>query len=99
MNFHERRADICRQMQEAQFDLLIGVHDGAHFIEKPNAVMVLANFKSIGAAAAVLQPDGESELVVTPPWDNERALECSGDSRIRGEYDLVDGILAAIGPK
>src|SRR5256885_15824868 len=85
-------------MQEAQLDLLIGVHDGAHFIEKPNAVMVLANFKSIGAAAVVLAPDGVSEVIVTPPWDAERAVECSFDAGVRGEHDVVDGILAAIGP-
>src|SRR5262245_29793611 len=98
MNFLERRAAICRSMQEAQLDLLIGVHDGAHFIEKPNPVMVLANFKSIGPSAVVLAPDGTSEVVVTPPWDTERAVECSDDAGVRGEDDVVDGILAAIGP-
>ena len=34
------------------------VHDGAHFIEKPNPVMVLTGFKSLGPAAAVLRRDG-----------------------------------------
>src|SRR5262245_4724589 len=98
MNFHDRRADICRRMKEAQLDLLIGVHDGAHFIEKPNAVMVLANFKSIGAAAVVMAPNGVSEVIVTPPWDAERAVAASFDAGVRGEHDVVDGILGALGP-
>jgi Xaa-Pro aminopeptidase len=85
-------------MDEAKLDVLLAVHDGAHFIERPNAVMVLANFKSIGPSAVILQPNGASEIIVTPMWDSERALECSSDSDIRGENDLIDGILAALGP-
>ena len=54
MTFDERLAQIRAAMTENGIDVLIGVHDGAHFIEKPNPVMVLAGFKSLGAAAAVL---------------------------------------------
>src|SRR5438105_12678379 len=79
MNFLERRAEICRRMEEAKLDVPVGVHDGFHFIETPNPVMVLGNFKSLAAAAVVLHPDAVSEVVVTPPWDAERAVECSFD--------------------
>jgi hypothetical protein len=48
MNFQERLADIRARMREEKIALLIGMHDGAHFIEKPNPVMVLSGFKSIG---------------------------------------------------
>jgi hypothetical protein len=50
MNFHERLADICQRMREAKLDLLIGLHDGAHFIETPNPVMVLSGF-NVSAAS------------------------------------------------
>ena len=53
-------------MKEEKLDLLIAVHDGGHFIEKPNPVMVLANFKSLGAAAVLLHADGETSSIVTP---------------------------------
>ena len=66
MNFQERLADICARMRDEKVALLVGVHDGAHFIEKPNPVMVLSGFKSLGPSAALLAPDGAMTLVVTP---------------------------------
>ena len=47
MNFADRLAAICARMREEKIDLLIGLHDGVHFIEKPNPVMVLGGFKSL----------------------------------------------------
>ena len=46
---------------------LVALHDGAHFIEKPNPVMVLTGFKSLGAgggAAAIAT--ATATLIVTP---------------------------------
>jgi Xaa-Pro aminopeptidase len=97
MTFHERVAEIRRRMREENFDLLIALHDGAHFIEKPNPVMVLANFKSLGAAAVLLRADGETIIIVTPAWDAERAAQCCPDAHARGANDLLEGIAAAVG--
>jgi Xaa-Pro aminopeptidase len=94
MNFHDRRDDICRRMQDEKLELLIGLHDGAHFIETPNPVMVMSGFKSLGAAAALLRPDGSSDLIVTPTWDVERAGECCPDARCVGADDIVKDIVA-----
>ena len=66
---------ILREIGEQSIDLLLGFHDGAHFIEKPNAVMVLAGFKSLGNALVVLPREDEATLVVTRPWDVERTAE------------------------
>ena len=96
MNFHLRLADVCRRMREAKLQLLIGLHDGAHFIETPNPVMVLSGFKSLGAAAVLLRPIGEATVIVTPPWDAERAAECCPDASVWGANDIVAGILAKI---
>src|SRR5258708_27717826 len=89
MNFQERLSDICRRMQDENLALVVAVHDGAHFIEKPNPVTVLSGFKSIGAAAAVLHPDGACDLIVTPSWDAERATEACPDVRVVGTADLA----------
>lgn len=97
MNSQQRLADIRRSMQEEKLDLLIGIHDGAHFIEKPNPVMALSGFKSLGAAAVLLERDGALELLVTPHWDVERAAECCPDARVTGADDVVDGLLAQLG--
>ena len=67
MNFQERLADICRRMRDEKLALLVALHDGAHFIEKPNPVMVVSGFKSLGPAAAILRPDGATELFVAAP--------------------------------
>ena len=96
MNFHDRLADICRRMQEEKLDLLVGLHDGAHFIEKPNPVMVLAGFKALGPAAVLLRPDGAAVLIVTPAWDAERAGERCPNARVVGAHDIVADIVAQI---
>ena len=97
MNFQERLADICRRMQDEKLALLLGLHDGAHFIEKPNPVMVLAGFKAVGAAAAVLHGDGACDLIVTPSWDAERAAEICPDVRVVGTDHLVGSLLTLLG--
>ena len=97
MNFQERLSDICRRMRDEKLALLVGLHDGAHFIEKPNPVMVLAGFKAIGAAAAVLRHDGSCTLLVTPSWDAERAAEFCPHVSVVGTDDLIEALLALVG--
>jgi len=82
--------DIRREMAEQGIDLLLAFHDGAHFIEKPNAVMVLSGFKSMGPAMVMLPRDGRATLVVTPPWDVERAADCAPDFHPVGVEDIIN---------
>jgi Xaa-Pro aminopeptidase len=89
MNFQERLADIRRRMQDEKLLLLVALHDGAHFIEKPNAVTVITGFKSIGPAAALLFADGSCTLIVTPRWDAPRAAELCPQAKVTGADDLV----------
>src|SRR3954447_18793679 len=81
MTFDERLAAIRAGMIEHGLDLIVAVHDGAHFIETPNPVFVLSGFKSLGPAAVVLPRDGEASLIVTPAWDAERASDCRPATR------------------
>src|SRR5262249_61493515 len=75
MTFEERLAAIRAGMIEHGLDLVVAVHDGAHFIETPNPVFVLSRFKSLGPTAVVLPRDSEATLIVTPAWDSERPAE------------------------
>jgi len=93
MTFDERLARICAGMEDRRLDVLIAVHDGAHFIEKPNPVMVLSRFKSLGPAAALLDRDGGLHLVVTPAWDCERAADACPKCRILGAEDAIEGVI------
>ena len=74
---------IQRDMAQQGIDLLLAFHDGAHFIEKPNAVMVLSGFKSLGHALVILPRDSEATLVITPSWDIERAADASNQKYLR----------------
>src|SRR5882762_7523317 len=99
MNFQDRLADICARMRDEKVALLVGMHDGAHFIEKPNPVMVLSGFKSLGPAASLLHADGRLTTVVTPAWDAERVGDVNAGIGIGaiGADDIVEGIQDALG--
>jgi Xaa-Pro dipeptidase len=96
MTFNERLANILARMRDAKLDAVVALHDGAHFIEKPNPVTVLTGFKSLGPAAAVLRSDGTTTLIVTPAWDAERAVERCPRAQVVGAADVVDALTAAI---
>jgi Xaa-Pro aminopeptidase/Xaa-Pro dipeptidase len=94
MNFDDRLANILARMREAELDAIVALHDGAHFIEKPNPVTVLTGFKSLGPTAAILRHDGERTLIVTPAWDAERAAAACRGVRVVGARDVADALAA-----
>jgi Xaa-Pro aminopeptidase len=97
MTFEQRLAAIRAGMIERDLDLVIAVHDGAHFIETPNPVFVLSRFKSLGPAAVILPRDDAASLVVTPAWDAERASESCQGLRVIAAADVVEALAAALG--
>ncbi len=97
MTFQQRLANILARMREAKLDVIVALHDGAHFIEKPNPVTVVSGFKSVGPAAAILRSDGATTLIVTPAWDAERAGECCPNAQVIGDADLFDGLSKELG--
>jgi Xaa-Pro aminopeptidase len=97
MTFAERLAAIRAGLAEAKLGLLVALHDGAHFIEKPDPVMVLTGFKALGPVAAVLDAAGAVTLVVTPSWDIERARETCSGVKIVAADDVVAGLETALG--
>jgi Xaa-Pro aminopeptidase len=97
VTFEERLAAIRAGMIEHGLDLIVAVHDGAHFIETPNPVFVLSRFKSLGPTAVVLPRDGDATLIVTPAWDAERAAECCPALRVTASDDVVEALASALG--
>jgi len=95
VNLEQRLATIRDGMRARGLDLVIGIHDGTHFIETPNPVLMISGFKSLGAAAVVLA-QAETVLVVTPAWDGERARACCKDLRVIAVDDLVDGLMPVL---
>jgi len=97
MTFDERLAAILQHLHEQKLDLLVAVHDGAHFIEKPDPVFVLSGFKSMGPCAVVLARDGARTLVLTPAWDSERAAEICPGVQIVAADDVISGLQSVFG--
>ena len=96
MTFDERLAEIFRRMDERKLDRIVAVHDGAHFIEKPDPVLVLSGFKSLGPCAVVLERGGSVTLVVTPAWDAARAATGRPDLQVVAADDVA-GALVGVG--
>src|SRR5580692_9282142 len=97
MTFEQRLAAIRARLEATPLDCVIAIHDGAHFIEKPDPVMVLTGFKALGPVAAVLDRAGAVSLVVTPSWDTERGREICPDIKIIPADDVIVGLKAALG--
>src|SRR3954453_836596 len=93
MNIQDRRNAVAAAMKEQGVELLLASHDNGHFIEKPNPVMLLAGFKSLGNAVVVLDADGQAKLMVEPSWDVERAQEkvagALGTDNLAGELSKL----------
>src|SRR3981081_2714053 len=92
MTFDERLAAIRAGMIEHGLDIIVAVHDGAHFIETPNPVFVLSGFKSLGPAAVVIHRNWGARLIATPAWDAERATDCCPKLRVVAADDVVDAL-------
>jgi Xaa-Pro aminopeptidase len=71
----ERRRDVIRAgMRQAGMELLIAYGSGYHSFVAMNPGWYLSGFKQMGRHMAVLVPQqGDLTLVMTPPWDLERA--------------------------
>src|SRR5271168_1804784 len=97
MTFEQRLAEIRAGLQATALDCPVAVHDGAHFIEKPDPVKVLTGFKALGPVAALLDRSGMVSLVVTSSWDAERAREACPNIKIVPADDVIAGLEMALG--
>jgi Xaa-Pro aminopeptidase len=91
MTFEERLEAIRANMAARKLDLLVALHDGAHFIETPNPVTVISGFKPLGPAICLLDRSG-TVMIVAPPWDSWRMRTYYPYPRVIGAEDVVDGL-------
>src|ERR1700682_1839222 len=93
MTFDERLTSIRDRMSDRALDLILAVHDGAHFIETPNPVTVLSGFKSLGPAICLLDRNTNRDfpvtLIVSPAFDGERARTACPDAQVASSHDVV----------
>ena len=96
MTFDERLTAICAGMAARKLDLIVAVHDGAHFIETPNPVTVISGFKSLGPVICLLDRSGAVTLIVAPAWDAGRAAAACPTARVIGADDVVADLRDAL---
>lgn len=94
MEFSDQLNALRSEMEKQGLDLLLAFHDGAHFIEKPNAVMALSGFKAMGHALVIVPHRESATLIVTPRWDAERAAELVPAMQVSGADNIMDAFEA-----
>jgi Xaa-Pro dipeptidase len=93
---NERLEQARRYLEEHGFEALIAVSDGMNSFLEANAVWVLGGVRLMGEGAFVLDCYGRSTLIVTPPWDVERAASQSFADETTGTSDLAEGLASVI---
>jgi len=73
--FSIRTGEARRMMARAGVDLLVAYSNGQHSMGTLDAVRWLSGFKPMSEAAVLLPKDGEAVLVVSPAWDEARAIK------------------------
>ena len=95
MSLDHRRQSCVRLLEERSLDLLVGFGGHIHSFLLCEPTLVLAGFRSIGPAAAVLKRDGSVTLIVSPAWDEPRARRIAGDRvSVQGTDDLPAALAA-----
>src|SRR5579864_5375123 len=79
----QMRCDLARKaMDEAGLGSLIVYASGQHNMLRMDQMMWLTDFRCIGPSAVVLTAGGQPKLLVSPPWDRDRAGEAAGVGEI-----------------
>ncbi len=69
----EPRIDAVRQKMAADgIDLLVAVSNGLHTLDRPDAVVYLSGYRSVGESIFLLHRNGGASLIVSPSADAER---------------------------
>ncbi len=73
MDFNARIDAVLRRMAEDGIELLIACSNGLQMPDRPDPVVHLSGYRSLGESFVLLHRDGTSKLIVSPAADAERA--------------------------
>lgn len=65
-------------MREQALGTLVVYSSGQHNMLRMDQLWYLTDFRSLGPTALLIPATGGTQLLVTPPWDLDRARECAG---------------------
>lgn len=93
MAARERISLLNARMRNADLDLFVGVSTSFHNFLDADPVFVLSGFRPMGESAVVVGLT-EAALIVTPPWDAERARKRSEFVRVVPAVRLAEALKA-----
>jgi Xaa-Pro dipeptidase len=77
------RLDMARRaMAEAGLGSLVVYASGQHNMLRMDQLFWLSDFRCIGPSAAIITPANQPKLLVSPPWDIDRAREAAGAGQV-----------------
>jgi Xaa-Pro dipeptidase len=89
MEFDARIDAVLRRMAQDSVDLLIACSNGLQMPDRPDPVVHLSGYRSLGESFVFLRRDGTSKLIVSPAADAERAEACKGSHTCIATDDLA----------
>ena len=102
MELCERKEAVLKAMESERIDTLVVASSGWRLFDRPDPVVVLVPFQSLGPCLLILRADGSSRYVTSPAWDAERLEKmltgqeavAVGDVFAVLAADLADGVPA-----
>jgi Xaa-Pro dipeptidase len=92
MEFDARIDAVLRRMARGGIDLLIACCNGLQMPDRPDPVVHLSGYRSLGESFVFLRRDGVSKLIVSPAADAERAETWKGPHSCVATDDLVGAL-------
>ncbi|HUB95663.1 MAG TPA: Xaa-Pro peptidase family protein [Stellaceae bacterium] len=89
MDRTDRLKRVLRRMEADKVDTLVALSAARHSMARPDAATHLSGFRSLGESAFVLFGDGTQRLVITPAYDEERAVLRRPEAGIVATDDLA----------
>ena len=89
MTITDRIDAVLRQMAVNGIDLLVACSNGLHMPDRPDPVVHLSGYRSVGESFLLLSGDRDQTLLVSPAADAERADAWKGSSRSIATDDLA----------
>ena len=89
MDFDARIDAVLRRMAADGIDLLVACSNGLQMPDRPDPVVHLSGYRSLGESFVLLQRDGASKLIISPAADAERAEAWKARHECIATDDLV----------
>jgi Xaa-Pro dipeptidase len=92
VDFDARIDAVLRCMDKDGIELVIACSNGLQMPDRPDPVVHLSGYRSLGESCVLLHRDGASKLIVSPAADAERAAAWKGSHASLATDDLVGAL-------